>query len=74
MDNIKSSMVVLILGALILLVSLLADIIGIGDDVGFGRQQTTGVIVGVVVLALGAYLYRKDDQGSGDGPGDASGS
>ena len=65
MNNIKSSMVVLVLGALILLVSLLADIIGIGDDAGFGRQQTMGTIAGVVVLAVGAYLYKKTDQGSG---------
>ena len=68
MNNIKSSMVVLVLGALILMASLLADIIGIGDDPGFGRQQMTGVVVGVAVLALGAYLYKKDNQGSSSGP------
>ena len=73
MNNIKPSIVVLALGALILLASLLADIIGIGDDAGFGRQQTTGVILGVIVLAIGAYLHKKSDQGSASGPGDAPG-
>ncbi len=73
MDNIKPSMVVLVLGALILLASLLADIIGIGDDTGFGRQQTMGVVLGVVVLAIGAYLHKKGGQGSDSGPGDAPG-
>ena len=57
-------MVVLALGALLLLASLLADAIGIGDDVGFGRQQTMGTIAGILVLAVGAYLYRKGENGS----------
>ena len=74
MKNLKSSMVVLVLGALILVASLLADLIGIGDGAGFGRQQTSGVIVGVAVLALGAYLHRKDDQGNNSAPNDTSGS
>ena len=57
-------MVVLALGALLLLASLLADVIGIGDDAGFGRQQTMGTIAGVLVLAVGAYLHKKGKKGS----------
>ena len=73
MNNKTSSMVVLALGALLLLASLLADVIGIGDDPGFGRQQTMGTIAGVVVLAVGAFLYKKTDQDSGSRPEDAQG-
>ena len=73
MNNKTASMVVLALGALMLLASLFADVIGIGDDTGFGRQQTMGTIAGVVVLAVGAYLYKKTDQGSGSKPDDAQG-
>ena len=64
MNNKTSSMVVLALGALLLIASLLADVIGITDDAGFGRQQTMGSIAGVLVLAVGAYLHRKGENGS----------
>lgn len=73
MNNKTSAMVVLALGALLLLASLLADVIGIGDDAGFGRQQTMGTIAGVLVLAVGAYLYKKSDQDSGADQGATDG-
>ncbi len=59
MDNNTASIVVVAVGALMLLASLTADITGLGDDVGFGPQQTTGTIIGIVVLAIGVYLYKK---------------
>ncbi len=71
MNNKTAAMVILVIGALLLLASLLADVIGIGDDAGFGRQQTMGTIAGVVVLAVGAFLYKKTDQGSDSKPDDA---
>lgn len=61
MNNKTSSVVVLALGAILLLASLLADVIGIGDDPGFGRQQTMGTVAGIVVLVIGAYLYKQGD-------------
>jgi hypothetical protein len=66
MDNKTASIVVIAIGALMLLASLTADISGLGDDVGFGSQQMIGTIVGIVVLAIGAYLYKKS------GPGNSS--
>jgi len=60
MDKINANIVVLVLGVGILLVSLLADVIGIGDDLGFGSQQTMGAVAGVVVIAIGAYLMKKN--------------
>ncbi len=55
-------------GVLILAASLLANVIGqfpigetlgLGRDPGFGPQQTTGTIVGVVVLIGGVWLWRR---------------
>jgi hypothetical protein len=50
---------VLIIGIGLLVASVLADVIGIGNDVGFGPQQTTGTIVGVLITAVGLYLIPK---------------
>ena len=60
MDKLNANVVVLVLGGGLLLVSLLADVIGIGDNPGFGRQQTMGTVAGVVVIAIGAYLMKKN--------------
>ena len=59
MDKLNADVVVLVLGVGLLLVSLLADVIGVGDDAGFGSQQTMGTAAGVVVIAIGAYLIKK---------------
>ncbi len=44
-------------GAVLALASLLKDVIG--HDNGFGPVQVTGLIVGVVALAWGAFRYRQ---------------
>jgi uncharacterized membrane protein YdcZ (DUF606 family) len=62
MDKINAATLVIIIGAGLLLISLLADVIGIGDDVGFGRQQTMGTVAGLIILAVGVYLNRKQDK------------
>ncbi len=54
-----ASVMVLIIGIGLLAASLLADVIGIGDDPGFGRQQTMGTIAGVVITAVGSFLTLK---------------
>lgn len=54
-----ASMVVLVIGIGLLVVSLLADFIGVGDDPGFGRQQTLGTIAGVIVSGIGLFLTLK---------------
>ena len=68
MDSKTASIVVVAFGALMLLASLTADMTGLGDDVGFGLQQTIGTVVGIVVLGIGAYLYKKSgtENRSGD--------
>ena len=65
MDKKISSIALIALGALLLLASLTADITGLGDDIAlsplqtFGPRQTIGTVVGIVVLAVGVYLYKK---------------
>ena len=59
MGNKTTSIVVTALGALILLASLTADMTSLGDQVAFGPVQTTGSVIGILLLGIGAYLYRK---------------
>ena len=59
MTNKTGPILVLVIGIGLLVVSLLADVIGVGDDPGFGNQQTMGTIVGVLITAVGLYLTLK---------------
>ena len=51
--------IIVIIGVGLLAASLLADVIGIGDDPGFGKQQTMGTIAGVVIMGLGLGVAKK---------------
>jgi hypothetical protein len=55
-SNKTASIILLVVGVGLFVVSLLADVIGIGDDPGFGRQQTAGTAAGVIIAAIGLYL------------------
>ena len=59
MNDKTASIAFLVLGVVILLGSLLADVIGLGDDEGFGRQQTIGSIVGAAVTGVGVFFTTK---------------
>ena len=48
--------IVLVLGTGVFAASLLADVIGYGDNGGFGWQQTMGTIAGVVIMVVGFVL------------------
>jgi len=59
----KSGVIILVIGLGFLIVSLFADSLGIGDYLGFGRQQTMALIAGVVIVAFGllvTFKKRKD--------------
>ena len=51
--NNAASIWVLIIGVGLFAVSLLADAIGLGGDPGFGVQQITVALAGIVILAIG---------------------
>jgi hypothetical protein len=46
---------ILALGVVILLLSILADALGLGRFEEFGWKQTVGVVVGIVLIAVGYY-------------------
>ena len=50
--------ILLIVGAILLIVSLAADSIGIGLP-GFGLKQIAGTVVGVIIAAVGFVLYSR---------------
>ena len=60
LDKRTAGIILLIVGGGLLVISLSADVIGIGDDPGFGRQQTMGTVAGVVVMAVGLALTFKE--------------
>jgi hypothetical protein len=52
------AIVLLAVGVIILLVSALADILGIGGNpLVFGYKQLAGVAVGAVIALIGGVLY-----------------
>ena len=55
-SNKTANVLVLLIGIGLLAASLLADVIGIGDDVGLGNQQTMGTIAGAAITAMGLFL------------------
>lgn len=59
MNKKNAPFIIMIVGVGVLAVSLLADYVGIGNDQGYGKQQITGTVVGVVVMLLGFALMKK---------------
>jgi hypothetical protein len=43
------------LGVLVVLVSTLADVLGIGGEPGFGYKQGVGVLVGIALIIAGVW-------------------
>ena len=48
----------LVVGVVLLIVSLTADMIGLGVP-GLGLKQIAGIVGGVVIAVVGYYLYSK---------------
>jgi hypothetical protein len=51
-------------GALLVVVSALADPIGVGEGGGFGWKQAVGVVVGAVLVAVGGWLLYARGSGA----------
>jgi len=49
--------VLTVVGIIVLLLSLFADLIGIGGYPGIGSRQIVGIIIGVVIIAIGSILH-----------------
>jgi hypothetical protein len=52
--------VVIGIGALLVLVALFADPLGLGRSPGFGWRQGLAVVIGVLLILGGVYLRRRE--------------
>ncbi len=60
MGNKKTiGIVLLVVGIILLVLSLTADMIGIGGAPGFGYKQLLGAIAGVVIAVVGYVLMSR---------------
>jgi len=50
------SSVLIVVGVIIVVISLAADLLGIGNISGFGWKQMLGTAIGVVVALIGVRL------------------
>jgi hypothetical protein len=59
--NVKKivSVVLLVVGFIVLLLSLTADVIGIGGNPAFGMYQILGTIGGAIVAGVGLVLLLR---------------
>lgn len=55
----KVGIVLLVVGIIVLVLSLLLDVIGIGRAPGFGYYQIGGIIIGAIVAIVGGVLMGK---------------
>ena len=59
MNNPMLAWVVIGIGAILVLIALFADPLGLGKSAGFGWKQGVGVIIGALVMLAGLYLRRR---------------
>ena len=55
MAQMNSRNLVVGLGVLVALISVLADVVGIGGEPGFGYKQGAGLLVGFALIVAGAW-------------------
>ncbi len=60
------SIIVIATGLGLLVVSVLAEVIGVGDASGFRYQQKLGILAGAVIMLIGLYFMRKGGSTSGE--------
>ena len=58
-DQNVATLALIVVGLGLVGASLLADVIGLGDDPGFGSQQTMGTIAGAVIAAVALFLMLR---------------
>lgn len=60
MGNMKTiGIILMVVGIVLLVLSLTADMIGIGGAPGFGIKQIAGSIGGGVIAVVGLVLFRR---------------
>ena len=61
MQNPASAWTLMGVGVVLVLISGLADNLGLGGQPGFGWKQTLGVVIGVLLVVTGLYFRRRND-------------
>ena len=59
MSNRTMAYLIIVLGAVVLIISLAADSLGIGGAPGIGWKQLTGAGVGLIVMIYGIWLASR---------------
>ena len=59
MNKKQLGIALLVIGVIILLLSLLANSIGIGGAPGFGYKQIAGTVVGAIIAIVGYVLFSR---------------
>jgi hypothetical protein len=59
MGNPMFASILIGVGVLLVLISALADTLGLGRSPDFGWRQTLGVVIGALVILGGLYLRRR---------------
>ena len=60
------SIIVIAIGLGLLVVSVFADVMGVGDAPGFGYRQKLGILTGAVIMLVGLHFMRKGGSTSGE--------
>jgi hypothetical protein len=60
MEKKTLGLILIVVGIVVLLLSLFADLIGIGGYPGIGYKQVVGIIFGVVIIVIGSILHWKN--------------
>jgi hypothetical protein len=58
-----SSLVIILIGLVIALLSATADLTGLGEGPGFGLWQVGGLLIGGLFMAAGWLLGKNEDKG-----------
>jgi len=59
MEKRTQALILIVAGALLALISLLADVIGLGRAPGFGYGQIAGLLIGLAALVAGIVILRQ---------------
>lgn len=58
MDRKRIGSILLALGVVMLVLSALADPIGVGEGSGIGWKQVVGMVAGAIAIVIGAVWWR----------------
>ncbi len=59
MEKKKLGSILSVIGIVVLLLSVFADLLGIGGYPGFGYKQIIGAALGIMIGIIGSLLYGK---------------